>query len=128
MTYSKKRFGDFIRERRVFLKLSLRQVAEKIKKEDGDVLSPQYLNDIEHNRRNPPSEHIIEELASILEVDKNYLLALKGEPPTLVKNYLVEKPETGDALGRLFRKAKEKGFNESDWQDLIKQIEKKPKK
>lgn len=127
MSESNTKFGDFIRERRVFLKLSLRQIAEKIKKEDGDVLSPQYLNDIEHNRRNPPSEYIIEQLAHILGVDKNYLLALKGELPT-VKNYISEKPETGDVVGRLFRKAKEKGFGESDWQKLLEDIEKKQKK
>lgn len=128
MAESKKRFGDFIREQRVSLKLSLRQVAEKIKKEDGETLSPQYLNDIEHNRRNPPSEYIIDQLASVLEIDKHYLLALKGELPKPVKNYLSEKPETGDVVGKFFRAAKEKGFDESDWQDLLKDIQKKYKR
>lgn len=123
-----KRFGDFIRERRIFLKLSLRQIAEKIKKEDGEVLSPQYLNDIEHNRRNPPSEFILAQLASVLEIEKNYLLALKGELPKPVKNYISEKPETGDVVGKFFRTAKEKGFGEADWHNLIKEIEKKHKK
>ena len=39
--------------------LSQKQLAELVEREEGGSISPQYLNDIEHDRRNPPSDHMI---------------------------------------------------------------------
>jgi len=43
--------------------MSQKELAGKIKKEDGLPISAQYLNDIEHDRRNPPSEFLIAQIA-----------------------------------------------------------------
>ena len=45
--------GDVINRIRRERRLTLRQLVEKVRKEDGQSISPQYLNDIELNRRIP---------------------------------------------------------------------------
>jgi len=54
-----KTFGTIIAEARRPKGLSQRELAAKVKKEDGQAISAQYLNDIEHDRRNPPNEYLI---------------------------------------------------------------------
>jgi ribosome-binding protein aMBF1 (putative translation factor) len=48
-----KTFGTIISEARRAAGLSEKELAAKVKKEDGQPISAQYLN-IEHDRRNPP--------------------------------------------------------------------------
>ncbi len=43
-------FGRTIADARKKANLSLRELADQIKKEDGSPISPQYLNDIEHQK------------------------------------------------------------------------------
>ena len=40
-----------------------KQLAALIKKDDGRPISPQYLNDLEHDRRHPPSEVLLSQFA-----------------------------------------------------------------
>ncbi len=56
-------------------------MAGKIKKEDGTSISPQYLNDIEHDRRTPSSDHWIGEFSRVLEIDKDVLYYEVGQLP-----------------------------------------------
>ena len=74
-------FGEAITRARKDKKLSQRQVAAGTLKEDGQAISAQYLNDIEHDRRNPPSESIVRQLADALDLDLDYLLFLAGRFP-----------------------------------------------
>src|SRR5262245_49274485 len=67
--------GDVINEARRAQRWSLRQLAEKVKKEDGTPISPQYLNDIELNHRSP-STYVLRELARELALDFDKLLLL----------------------------------------------------
>src|SRR6266851_4578768 len=120
------KFGDTIREARQRLKLSLKAVGDKLRKEDGTNVSPQYLNDLEHGRRNPPDENLITQMAKVFALDAEKLLALAGKEPVEVQEYLEEAPEERGSIGRLFRKAREKGFK--DWDSLEKQIERAEKK
>jgi transcriptional regulator with XRE-family HTH domain len=69
-------FGAVIAEARKSLGLSQKEVAAQIRKEDGESISPQYFNDIERDRRNAPSEHLILELARVLKLQPDYLFAL----------------------------------------------------
>jgi len=62
-------FGQVIAEARKAANLSQRELAALIKKEDGESISPQYLNDIERDRRNPPSDFLIEQFAKELKID-----------------------------------------------------------
>src|SRR5258708_38253752 len=82
-------FGNAVSEARKVLGLSQKQLAERIKKEDGEAISPQYLNDIERDRRNPPSEYLISQFAKELKLSKNYLLAAASSLPSDLKK-LVE--------------------------------------
>ena len=74
-------FGEAITRARKDKRLSQKQVAAGTLKEDGRAISAQYLNDIEHDRRNPPSEHIVRQLANALDLDLDYLLFLAGRFP-----------------------------------------------
>ena len=56
-------FGETIARARKDLGVSQRELAMRIVKEDGAPISPQYLNDIERDRRNPPGDHLLEQLA-----------------------------------------------------------------
>ena len=66
-------FGKRIAEARKSAGLSLKELAQRIKKEDGQAISPQYLNDIEHDRRQPDSTHLIEQFASELKIPAELL-------------------------------------------------------
>src|SRR3990172_9038072 len=57
-------FGQFVAEKRKEAGLSQKQLAAMIKKEDGQSSSPQYLNDIEHDRRSPPAGFLREQFRS----------------------------------------------------------------
>jgi transcriptional regulator with XRE-family HTH domain len=71
-------FGTIISDARKKASLSQKQLASKVKKEDGKAISPQYLNDIEHDRRNPPGEFLIAQLARALDLPKDALMAAAG--------------------------------------------------
>ncbi len=75
-------FGQAITQARRDKKLSQKQVAAGTRKEDGQAISAQYLNDIEHDRRNPPGEHIVRQLANTLDLELDYLLFLAGRFPS----------------------------------------------
>jgi transcriptional regulator with XRE-family HTH domain len=74
-------FGEAIAGKRKELGLSQKQLAEQIHREEGGSISPQYLNDIEHDRRSPSSDHIINEFARVLSLSANYLAYLAGRVP-----------------------------------------------
>ena len=75
-------FGEAITRARKDRKLSQKEVAAGTLKEDGQAISPQYLNDIEHDRRNPPGEFIVRQLAATLDLELDYLLFLAGRFPS----------------------------------------------
>ena len=112
--------GDVINQARRGRRMTLRQLAEKVRKEDGEPVSPQYLNDIELNRR-IPSTHILHELARELELDIDTLLMLADAGETVMREYLEEHPTQAEEVIQLFRAAQKRGFE--DWQRLRKIIE-----
>lgn len=73
-------FGATIRMARKDRAMSQRQVAEKVRKEDGSTITQQYLNDIELDRR-VPGPHVIKELARVLHLDPDLLNAMAGQLP-----------------------------------------------
>ena len=72
MRNNKIKFGSFIRELRLQLKIGQRELADKI------GIAASYLNDIEKNKRTAPKLNIINKLSKILSVDKNHLHDLAG--------------------------------------------------
>lgn len=101
-------FGSEIRRVRISKGLSLKEVADRVLKEDGQPISPQYLNDMEHERRNPPSENVIHQLASALGLSRDYLVFLAGQLPEDLRSGQ-HKPEAVEQAFRAFRKALSKG-------------------
>lgn len=101
-----KTFGRIIAEARKGLGISQKDLAAKTRKEDGTPISPQYLNDIEHDRRDPPGEYIIEQLAKILKLSKEYLTAAAGRwPPDLRDKLAGSDPRKVEEAFTAFRKA-----------------------
>jgi len=72
-------FGDVIARRRKEKRLSQKALAELIHKEDGGPISPQYLSDIEHDRRSPSSDHLIQEFARVLDLHPDVLYFHAGQ-------------------------------------------------
>lgn len=98
-------FGQLIAEARKKLGISQKELAERIKKEDGDPISPQYLNDIERDRRNPPSEHLIAQLAKELKLSKNFLILAAGTLPDEYTQMVNDSnPQTVEKAFQAFRK------------------------
>ncbi len=75
-------FGRAIVAGRKAKGISQRELAGLVLKEEGgESISPQYLNDIEHDRRSPTSDHLIREFARVLDEDEGYLFVLAGKIP-----------------------------------------------
>ncbi len=80
-------FGGYIASARKKIPLSQKQLAERImREEDGEAISPQYLNDIERDRRSPTSDHLIQQFAKVLKIDADYLHYLAGKLPDEIRN------------------------------------------
>lgn len=71
--------GKKIMTTRLQLGMTLKELAGRVHKEDGEAISIQFLNDIEHDRRKP-SPHVTEDIAKVLKLDPLYLKALAAQP------------------------------------------------
>ena len=75
-------FGRTIASARKQLQMSQKDLAARIlKQEDGEPITPQYLNDIEHDRRSPSSEHMVQQFATVLHINTDVLYWLAGRVP-----------------------------------------------
>ena len=79
-------FGKCIRERRKALGPTQRQLASRVRFEDGHSISAPYLNDIEHDLRKPPRAHLIEQFAQALSVNADLLVYLAGRLPQDIRD------------------------------------------
>lgn len=68
-----KTFGQVITDARKKAGLTQKEVAERLRRGDGRVVLPPYLNDLEHDRRYPPENEVIEQLAKILGLSSDVL-------------------------------------------------------
>ena len=75
-------FGSAIGQARKSLGWSQKELASKIQREDGDPISPQYLNDIEHDRRRPSSDRMVLRIAEVLDLKADWLYFLAGKFPS----------------------------------------------
>jgi transcriptional regulator with XRE-family HTH domain len=79
-------FGRYIADARKKLQMSQKELATQIlREEDDEPISPQYLNDIERDRRNPSSDHLIQQFAKVLKIDADYLSYLAGKLPEEIR-------------------------------------------
>lgn len=111
-----KTFGEFVREKRDVLDISLREFAKKL----GDV-SPAHISDIENGRRHPSPE-LLRKMAQILRVSVQELEEHDARPPVDELKRMVQKdPAYGMALRRIAE-------SKIDPEKLLEFLEKKSKK
>lgn len=96
-------FGKLISRRRKELELTQKEIAARIKQDDGKPLSVQYLNDIEHERRGAPPDYIIQQLARVLRLDLDVLYFRAGRIPLDIRSRSVS-DERAAAAYRAFRR------------------------
>jgi len=99
-------FGRAISEARRAKGWSQKELATRVLKEDGQPITPQYLNDIERDRRNPSSEHMVQQFAAVLGQSTDYLSWLVGKLPSSIRRENV-RPEQVESAFQAFRKALE---------------------
>jgi transcriptional regulator with XRE-family HTH domain len=68
-----KTFGQVITKARKKAGLTQKEVAGRLKREDGRLVDAPYLNAMERDRRYPPSNHLIDQLAEMLGVPADLL-------------------------------------------------------
>jgi transcriptional regulator with XRE-family HTH domain len=99
-----KTFGTVLSEARKAKGISQKELAAKVKKEDGQTISPQYLNDIERDRRNPPSEFIIGQIAKQLDFDKDTLCLAAGTVSSELMKMAASQPDKIEQAFKAFRR------------------------
>lgn len=86
-------FGETIAQARKDKMVSQKDLASMIEKEDGEPISQQYLSDIEHGRRVPSSDHLIQQFAEALDLNADVLATRAGELPEEVRRETPTKDE-----------------------------------
>jgi transcriptional regulator with XRE-family HTH domain len=96
--------GQLIAQARKRRQLSQKELASRIQREDGKPISPQYLNDIERDRRTP-GEYVLEELAKELGLDSSldWMYYLIGKWPDDLKELSMD-ADTFTNKMRVFRR------------------------
>jgi transcriptional regulator with XRE-family HTH domain len=74
-------FGQVIKRRRRELSLTQREVAERIRFEDGRTISGPYLVELEHSTRRPPRAFLVEQFARALSLKADVLYFAAGRLP-----------------------------------------------
>ena len=97
-------FGQTISDLRRSKGLNQRQLAAAVRKQDGDTISQQYLNDIENGRRSPPGEHLISQMAKALDADPAFLAYIAGQLPPELRDIVHDQDQLKRAI-RAFRAA-----------------------
>jgi transcriptional regulator with XRE-family HTH domain len=76
-----KTLGQVLTQARKDKRLTLREAASLILKEDGEPITHQYLSDLENDRRSP-SDKVIEELVRVFGISRNYIYLLLRRLPS----------------------------------------------
>ena len=103
-------FGSFVRERREKLlerdgSFTLRQTARKI------GFQPSYLSKIEREEVPPPPEGRIKQMAVILGLDPDFLLALAGKVSEDLRSAIIRRPHLFARLIRQLKDAPDETLN-----------------
>ncbi|MGB5833522.1 MAG: helix-turn-helix transcriptional regulator [Thiohalocapsa sp.] len=101
-------FGAYISEARKRLQMSQKELASRIlREEDQKPISPQYLNDIERDRRNPSSDFLLRQFADVLQIDADYLHYLAGRLPDEIRRRHLSEEDVREAF-TAFRRTPQK--------------------
>lgn len=102
-------FGKAISKTRKEKGMSLKELAGLVRRDDGEPISPQYLNDIEHDRRNPSSDRLVKQFAEALDMDADWLYFLAGRFPEDIRGKKLSEKDVAQAMRAFRGKGKGKG-------------------
>jgi transcriptional regulator with XRE-family HTH domain len=105
-------FGETLREARVKKGVSLRSLASELS------ITPSYLSDIENDRR-IPSEDVLQQLATLLDLNFDDLMAQAGRLGEEAERYLKHQP----TAVKLFRRISESNLGEEDLKKLLRAVD-----
>ena len=91
-------FGRAISQARKKKEWNLKDLASRILREDEESISVQYLNDIEHDRRSPSSDRMVQQFAEALELDADWLYYLAGRFPEDVREKKLSEKDVAKAM------------------------------
>src|SRR5712664_3795454 len=91
--------GDLIAKARKSCEMTQKELANRLRKEDGSPISPQYLNDIELGRRTPSSDLLLNQFADALGLDRDQVYFFAGQLPPDWRNQPY-RPEAFQAFRR----------------------------
>ena len=115
-------FGEFINQKRVAQKITIRDMATRL------GLSPAYLTDIEHDRRNPPEKEKLEKLAAILDLsteERNEMMNLAGRKRGNIAPDLTDYVVENDYVSAALRTARDLGAGEKEWQEMLEELKRR---
>mgnify|MGYP002621322606 FL=1 len=95
---STERFGAFIRRQREARQISLREMASLL------AVSPAFLSKVERDEAAPPGEENIKQIAKILDLDADVLLARAGKVSSDLLDIIRSRPVELAALLRAVKK------------------------
>ena len=98
MSEQENTFGSAISNVRKKNRWSLKDLSSQIQREDGQAISPQYLNDIEHDRRRPSSDHMVQQLADVLKINRDWLYYLAGRFPEDIRRRQFSEKEVQERI------------------------------
>ena len=101
-----KKFGPFIREKRIQKNIGQRELAKRI------GLSASYLNDIEKEKRTAPKLSVIKKIADILSIDTNLINDLAGSSKKTLAPDINEFIANNPKISSLIRTIKENNLND----------------
>ena len=118
-----KKFGTFIRKKRIERGVSLRAFSTMIE------ISPEYLSKIENNLRAAPKDIVGERRADVLiwnneERETLFDLAAESKPCLSLASDLVKYVKDNKMVYKALRFAKRKELTDIDWQEILEYITK----
>lgn len=116
-----KKFGAYVREKRLEAKVNLRKLAEIL------CIAPAYMSDIENGHRYPPEKEKIYKIAETLhlsqeETDYLFDLAARSKKNSVspdITDYIMAQDKSRVAL----RLARDSGAGEKEWEKIIRMLE-----
>ncbi|WP_432404860.1 helix-turn-helix domain-containing protein [Wukongibacter sp. M2B1] len=116
-----KKFGEYIKNKRLEKGISLRQMAGKLD------ITPSYLSDIEKDRRYAPDKEKILTIARILDIhsqELDLLFELAGKSKDTVPPDLPQYIKENKVVRTLLRTAKKNNASDEELKELIKILQK----
>lgn len=115
-------FGEFISQKRVEKKLTLRKMADLL------GVSAPFLTDVEKDRRNPFDMEKLTQLAQILNLTKEenaQMLDLAGKKRNAVAPDLPEYIMERDYVSAALRTARDLDAGEEEWNQFVEELRKR---